>query len=758
MTWLTLALLLQAQAPAPPPPSPEPQVPVVHEDVEVVAVTPVHGLGVPISMVPANVQVLSTVDVDRRPGSVLTDILASRTASVHVNETQNNPFQSDLQFRGFTVSPLLGLPQGVAIYVDGVRANEPFGDTVNWDLLPMNAMASANIIPGSNPLFGLNALGGALSFQTKTGFSHPGHSARFLTGSFGRQSVEFTSGARSSTLSYFVAGNALREDGWRDHSPTRLGQFFGNVEWRRGVNALGVTVAGGAGRLIGNGPAPADLLELDRRAVFTHPDRTTTRAAMISVRGSRMLSRGAIDAVLYVRPAKVRAFNGDDTTYGACEDDAFAGLLCDDEGEGDVVVTPDGRTISTDDEPFNGTNNSSDTRTTGWGGTLQATHVTTGETENRLIVGLGFDRAGSRYGADAEVARLTATRGTTGTGLFDAEAAVRLRSTATHASAYVADFYRVSPRVSLSGSARFTQSWIRLTDDLGDDLDGNHSFSRLNPSAGVTLAVAREMTAFGNVSVSSRVPTPSELGCADPDDPCRLPNAFVADPPLDAVVARSIEGGLRGRSAGVSWSASTFRTAISNDIIFVSSGALTNSGHFENIGDTSRVGLEAVVAGASGILSWSGAYTFLRASFDSPLVVSSANHPNEEDGELIVVAGNSIPGVPRHNLKADVAAVLGRLTLHGESGGTSSFYLRGDEANLLDPIAGRMLVNVGARWRLNGRLQVVGRITNVFNVSYSSFGLLGEADEVLGDGFENPRFESPGAPRAFWIGLDVASR
>jgi outer membrane receptor protein involved in Fe transport len=756
MTWLTLALLLQAQAGKPPPA--EPQVPVVREEIEVVAVTPVHGLGVPLSMVPANVQAMTAGDAERRPGSVLTDILASGTASVHVNDTQNNPFQADLQFRGFTVSPLLGLPQGVAIYVDGVRANEPFGDTVNWDLLPMNAIASANIIPGSNPLFGLNSLGGALSFQTKTGFSHPGHNARFLTGSFGRQSIEFTSGARSGALSYFVAANGLREDGWRDHSPTRLGQFFGNVEWRSGVNALGVTVAGGAGRLIGNGPAPVDLLAVDRESVFTHPDRTTTRAAMVSARASRILNRGSLDAVFYVRPARVSAFNGDDTTYDECEDETLAELLCDDEGEGDLVFTPDGQVIPVDDDaPFDGTNNYSNTRTTGWGGTLQASYVATGEHENRLIVGVGFDRAGSRYESDAEVARLNAARGTIGTGLFDAAAAVRLRSTATHASAYAVDFYRLSQRVTVSGSARFTQSWVRLRDGLGDDLDGSHSFGRLNPAAGMTVAVAPDLTAFGSVSVSSRVPTPSELGCADPDDPCRLPNAFVADPPLDAVVARSVEGGVRGRAYGVSWSASAFRTAISDDIIFVSSGALTNSGHFENIGDTSRIGLEAMASGTFAAVSWSGAYTLLHATFESPLVLSSPNHPAEFDGEISVEAGKSIPGVPRHNLKGEVAAVLDQLTVHAEAGVTSSIYLRGDEANLLEPIEGRTVVNVGARWRLNGRLNLVGRVTNLFNATYSSFGLLGEADEVLGDDFDNPRFESPGAPRAFWIGIDIAS-
>ncbi len=761
MHWIVLGLLIQSQpAQTTPPPPSTSQVPVVREAVEVVAVTPVHGLGVPSAVVPANVQVITASDLDRRPGSPLGDVLASSVTSVHLNEAQNNPFQPDVQFRGFTVSPLLGLSQGVAIYLDGVRANEPFGDTVNWDLLPMNAIASVNVIPGSNPLFGLNALGGALSFETKTGFSHPGHTSRVMSGSFGRQSLEFTSGGARQNLSYFLAANALTEDGWRDHSPTRLGQFFGNVGWREGVNMLGINVAGGLGRLIGNGPAPIDLLEVDRKAVFTHPDRTTTRAAMVSVRGSRTLTLGSVDGVFYVRPAKVSTFNGDDTTYGECEDDGFDELLCSDEGKGDLVLTPDGTTIPVDDDaPFDGTNNYSSTRTNGWGGTLQATRLSTGGSRtNRLIVGATFDRAGSRYEADTEVARLDETRGTVGTGLYDADAAVRLQSTATHASAYVADFYTLSPRVTLSGSARLTHSRVGLRDGLGDELNGEHAFTRLNPSGGLTVALAPNMAAFASYSLASRVPTPSELGCADPDDPCRLPNAFVADPPLDTVVARSVETGVRGRASGLSWSASVFRTAIADDIIFVSSGALTNSGHFENIGDTSRTGVEAAISGTRGVVAWSGSYTYLRARFGSPLTLSSPNHPDEVDGEIRVKQGSWIPGIPRHNLKGELAATLGRLSVQGEAGVTSSFFLRGDEANLLDPIDGRTVVNVAAGWRLGTRARLVGRISNLFNAEYSSFGLLGEADEVLGDSFDDPRFESPGAPRAAWIGLELAFR
>jgi outer membrane receptor protein involved in Fe transport len=270
--------------------------------------------------------------------------------------------------------------------------------------------------------------------------------------------------------------------------------------------------------------------------------------------------------------------------------------------------------------------------------------------------------------------------------------------------------------------------------------------------------VTPRLTAFGSYSLASRVPTPSELGCADPDDPCRLPNAFLADPPLEEVVARTVEGGVRGRSTGLSWSASFFRTAISDDIIFVSSGALTNLGHFENIGETSRTGLEASLSGTTSLFGWSASYTYLRARFGSPLTLSSPNHPDSVAGEIFVEAGSWMPAVPRHNLKGELAATFGRVSLQGEAGTTSSFYLRGDEANLLDPVDGRFVLNFGAGWRFGTRARLVGRVSNLFNTEYSSFGLLGEADEVLGDDFQDPKFESPGAPRAAWIGLELAFR
>ena len=225
-------------------------------------------------------------------------------------------------------SPLLGLPQGLAVYQNGVRLNEPFGDTVNWDLLPSNAIASINLMPGSNPLFGLNALGGAVSVQTKTGFSHPGHAVSVSGGSFGRQiGRRPQSGGHTDRVSYFVAGSALSEDGWRDFSPSRVRQLFGDVEWRRASTTLNATVTSGINRLIGNGAAPIELLEEDRSAIFTYPDETKTKMTLLTFRARHNAGTAvAFDGMFFYRRASIRTFNGDDSDYDECEEERSRGF------------------------------------------------------------------------------------------------------------------------------------------------------------------------------------------------------------------------------------------------------------------------------------------------------------------------------------------------------------------------------------------------------------------------------------------------
>ena len=217
-----------------------------------------------------------------------------------------------MQFRGFAGSPLLGASEGLAVYQDGVRINEAFGDTINWDMLPTFAIASMNLMPGSNPLFGLNALGGALSIRTKDGFEFPGRRATATTGSFGRHQIQAGVGGHGQSLAYYVAGALVDEAGWRDFSPSTTRRLFADLAWRGSASRLNMSVTAASNDLTGNGPAPLQLLEQNRGAVFTHPDRTDNDLAHVTIRGQRLVSaRTLFDAVAYYRHTRVGTFNGD---------------------------------------------------------------------------------------------------------------------------------------------------------------------------------------------------------------------------------------------------------------------------------------------------------------------------------------------------------------------------------------------------------------------------------------------------------------
>ena len=725
-----------AQEPSPAEPSRQSQ-PTYEEDVEVIGITPIHGLGLSILKVPANVQVFTADPMERLLPLDVPSVLSARAASVQVNEAQAGTFQPDLLFRGFVASPLLGASEGLAVYQDGVRLNEPFGDTVNWDAMPTTAIASINLIPGSNPLFGLNALGGALSLRTKDGFDFPGQHVAVSTGSFGRHRVEAESGGHGDTFGYYVAGTLLHERGWRDFSPSTIRRVFGDVAWRGDLSAVNVSVTAAANDLTGNGTAPLILLDADRRAVFTHPDETGNETVLVTMRARRQIApRSLFEAVSYYRNSDISTFNGD-----AAEDD-------DDEG---------GDGADEDELHFDGVNNTSRTRGRSAGATGQLTWTAPLRgRDNHFIAGAGVDAAATRFDSAAELAHLTANRGTIGAGVFDDEAFVDLHTRTVTGSGFITDTWSVARNVAVTASARFNWTSVRLRDQIGTALSGDHSFRRLNPAAGVTYQARSWLNVYGSYAQSSRVPTPVELTCADPEDPCRLPNAFVSDPPLNQIVARTWETGVRRTEGPLRWALAAFSTDATDDIIFVSSGTLRGEGHFENIDRTRRRGIEASVEyDVRQRLSAFGAYTFQRATFGTELAVASPNHPDAVFGEIPVEEGDRLPGVPVHSAKAGVSvSATDKLNFGVNVRTQSGVAFRGDEANFLPLVPAFAVVDGRARYQLSRHVSALLQAQNLFDADYYTFGALGEA-ELLGDDVDDRRFFSPGAPRAAWVGLEV---
>ncbi|MEJ2467121.1 MAG: TonB-dependent receptor [Candidatus Thiodiazotropha sp.] len=732
------------------------------QSIDVISSTPLHGVEIERNRLPMNTTIATDADIRQQQSLDLSSFLNQRFGSVFLNEAQNNPLQPDLYYRGFVASPLIGLPQGMSVYMDGVRINEPFGDTVNWSVIPESAIAGINLMSGSNPLFGLNTLGGALSVRTKNGFTHPGAEAELSGGAFGRWSTTASLGGSRDNLGYFVTGNYFEEDGWRDHSPSESKQLFGNLSWQGEAGSLDLTLSLSDSHLIGNGPLPKDLLEENREAIFTRPDITDQEASLLRLGGQRTVGENVIlEGTLFYRNSKIDSLNGDDSDFEACADPLNAGFVCaEDDGAEEIALDQNGNPIADTDAVDGATVNRSATDQDTLGFTLQSAilHPLAGR-ENQLIVGVAADHSEVDFSSSTELGSLDDSRQALGSGIFVEESFTEVETETNNLSFYLTDTWSVSERLALTLSGRWNRTEIELRDQIGTALNGDHRFSRFNPAAGLTYDLTPGINLYGGYSESNRAPTAMELTCADPDDPCRLPNAFLSDPPLEQVVAKTWEAGLRGSRPGLSWHLGLFQTINRDDILFISAGALTNEGYFDNVGETRRRGIELSLSGSliDDRLDWFVNYTRLQATFEENFNIASPNNPYAVGGEIAVASGDRLPGLPENLLKAGLTYQLtSKLSLGTDLQYSSSLVMRGDEANLDDEIDGYTVVDLRGEYQLNDRLRIFAKIENLFDTEYETFGLYGQADEVLGPAYDNPRFLSPGSPRAFYAGIRVS--
>lgn len=750
---------------------------------EVIVVAP-YGLRMPRDRVPGHVQVASAEQVARSQPLDLTDFLNRNFSGININHAQNNPLQPDLNFRGFTASPLLGLPSGLSVYQNGVRINDPFGDTVNWDLIPLSAVGSVQLLAGTNPVFGLNTLGGVLSLQMKNGFDNPTTAAQVDAGSFGRWMGFVQHGANNGRWGYYVNADYFQEDGWRDFSESDALRLHGSVSFRDEASSFDLSLGYADTELRGNGPSPAELLAIDRKQVFTHPDITQNKLASISLEGTHALSsvmRLAGNA--FYRDLDTDSFNGDGAIFEECDVDGEEVLVEDEftdvDGDGqcsaedDTDIEPvldfDGNPIEAeiDDEELNAINNISTRSQEIYGASLQlGFHTGSVDRANDLTLGVSFSEADTTFNSNVEVAQLLEDRGTSRTGIFASEFITDVSSSTSIASVYIADTWDVTETIALTLAGRYDSTRIRLEDRTGEtpELNGSHEFSRFNPGAGMTFRLTRSLVLYVSANQSARAPTPVELACASEDAPCNLPNAFLADPPLDEVVATSYEIGLRGDAGPWHWHAGAFQTTNKDDILFQTTGGATaNVGFFDNVADTRRAGIELSLDRRSDRVDWYIEYSFIDATFEDDFIVNSPNHPIfDEDlaelageGKLLVPSGATIPGIPRHQANTGIdfaftdAARIGADVVY-----RSGVYLRGDEANLLDETDGYAIVNLRGEYRFNDHVIVFARIENLLDEDHETFGLLGEPEEVF-PAFTDPRFYGAGPPLGAWVGVRV---
>ena len=711
--------------------------------------------------VPADVQTVPPETAFGAHAWTATDLLADEIPSIFLSDTESNPFQEDLYFRGFDASPVLGTAEGLAVYQGGTRINQRFGDTVLWDMVPSFAVSRIDVVPGSDPVFGLNALGGAIAINMKTGFdAEPGKQFDLSGGSFGRARLVAQLADQLGNEAYYLGASVTDDSGWRRSSESQVYQAYGDFAVRAPRASAGLSLSLAADSLNENGAVP---VQDEAIAAFAIPDTARNRDLLLQGRGETELQSGLdLRGSLYLRSTHITTANGEASgSRRACP----TPLLCDDDG--DPVETIHGASIPSS-VGGTGTDGVEIISTTALGASaeIDGSGSLLGR-DNSLVIGDTFDYATTGFGSATLLGNLTFQQGGTttdpiGIDLGGPEWNIRLTSVNVDEGLYAQDTATLTPALSLEFAARFHFDSIDLTDRYGTALTGNHDYSGVNPGVELVWQASDAVRFYTEFEQSNRTPTAAELACANPAQPCLFPLSFISDPGLKQVVARTVEGGVKGTGAtgavSFDWSADAYLTRNENDIIFESSGPYIGSGFFANIGATQRVGTELSADARWDMFDFRASFAFVNATFESAFTDLSPNNPAANaDGNIFVVPGDRMPGIPRSTAKFDLgcAPLAG---LHVSLGAVleSSQYLRGDEANLQAPLPGYVVVNAEAEYEIRKGLLVYFEGENLLDHRYATFGLYGDP---TGGGafpqFTNPRFIVPAQPFGAWAGIRV---
>ncbi|MGZ5029984.1 MAG: TonB-dependent receptor [Methylobacter sp.] len=709
-------------------------------EVEVVGNTPLGTSGLERKKTPGNVQSAEDEEINRHEAIGLTDFMNRRLESVNINDTQNNPYQPDITYRGFNASPLLGTPIGLSVYQDGVRVNEPFGDTVNWDLIPQVAVANMEMVPGSNPLFGLNTLGGALSIRTKSGFSHPGFNAQAYGGSFGRQAYQAEYGGSKGNFDWYLAGNIFRDNGWRPYSPTDVNQGFGKIGWENDRTDFDLSFTFADNNLQGVGPAPQELLQQNWNAIYTAPDVTKNTLYFVNLKGShRITDELQLSGNAYNR-------NNSSNTLNSNTNQNCATLI-----DGTQCLDDTGASL------IPGSLTAANTQQNGTGANLQLTSdYKIAAHDNQLVVGGGFNYGETKFSVGTQDAIFMPDRYEVAINPLTTN--VQIKGQNAYSNVFATDTFSIFDWLHANASLNWMHAQVKTTDQIGTALNGKSVYERVNPSAGLTFnpfdalslhTPLKEFTTYFNYNEGFRVPTAVELSCADPNAPCSLPNSFVSDPPLQPVVSHTFEVGARGKfDEALKWNFALYQTRNTNDILFLNSPGSVINGYFQNVGATRRQGVELGLSGlALDKLNWYMSYGFVDATYQTNAVLSNAL------GSETITPGSRIPSIPQNTVKVGAEyEIFHNWFLGSDLQYVSSQYARGDDQNLFPKISDYTVVNLNARYVVTKNVELFAMGRNIFDNHYASFGQLGQ------NFFQNNQtttFMGPGAPATGYAGVRI---
>ena len=730
-----------------------------------VSTAPPAASGIDRATLPSPVQTLGRAALTASGTPDVLGALAQRAGGVSLSSAAANPFQPSLFYHGFEISPLQGTPQGLAVYVDGVRFNQPFGDTVNWDLLPEIAIRSL-AIQGANPAFGLNALGGGVEVRLKDGFNAFGGEAELAGGSFGRVEADLQYARRAGNTAAYVAASERHEGGWRNDQSSDIQNLYGDLGWRSLHATLHASITLANAALNGPGTVPVQLLALDPAAQYTAPNYIGHRYAKLAFTfADRLDTHRSLRAIAYYDYFREVVANGNAPNDTPC----FAGApdLCSAPGVpsttfGGAVIPnfrPDGHYSELDRQT---------TDTNGYGGSVQLSDSTPRlGFGNRLVAGLGFDGARTAFGATALIGGITPlSRVFIGPGVVIDEPGgtvpVSLMVTDAYYGLYLADTLDLTRTLSLSASARANVAAIDLADRNGGALTGRHVYVRVNPALGAIWQARPLLSLYAGYSEANRAPTPAELSCAGPADACSLANFFVGDPNLKQVVAHTLTIGLRGTAfvfggGTLRYDFDYFHSMLDDDITLINAPTLGRA-YFANVGKVLRQGVDLGLRLRLG--AWRGflAYSRVEATYRTRFVESAGGNPYASaNGTITVLPGAHLPGIPENQIKAGLDYQVTRKWRVGITArAVTTSPLFGDAANLAKPAPGYVVADLTTSYRITPRIVLFGTVENITDTRYYTYGTFTQLGTVAVAGIpnlDNPRSYSIAAPIGGFVGL-----
>jgi len=668
---------------------------------------------IPPSRVPAAVQVLDADELRRAGLGGLPDALAGQVPGLSLSDEQGNSYQPDLSFRGFQATSVTGVPQGVSVFLDGVRVNEPTAEEINFDLLPTEDLERIEVIPGPSVAFGRNTLAGAINLITRRGKEGGAATAEVSAGSAGLQKYRLRLSGRAGPVDVYLSGTQTQEDGWREATDARLTKVFGKVGFRADGTDLTLSYQHADNRIAQAGPLPASSLDSNRSANYTAGDFFAPRLDQLALNGRRDLGDGfTVSANAFGRLLHVEQFNVN-------------------------LIAENSRLLS---------------RTASAGGTVQLDRAATVLGKWNLLT-LGFEYAHS----DVEVSVF---------GDRDLDTSVRDRQDAL--AAFLQDSVRVAQgalrdgdELILTAAARWDYIRHRIADESPgtpgrEDASGAPAFRRLDPLIGLNYNLSRDHGMYASWSQGFRAPALLELTCAGPAAICPGLQAGTApDPPLNPVRATSYEVGLRTRPRPwLSGQLSAWRTDVVDDIFSVSPAGTTGV-YFQNVGRTRRQGLEASLRGKlAGWLGASASYALTDARFEDEVVLATARRSSDCTGPSCserVRAGSEFPLVPRHRAHAALEIQpYGWLSLFFSGTFVGAQRLRGDEENVAPKLDPWFSLDGGVRASAGGFVAWI-RCTNLLDARYSTFGAFAPNPKLPGTPVEP--FLTPGRPFQVFAGL-----